>query len=112
MGKRLTIAKEQVTHGEWEQWLRDNVNFTKRTAQNFMKCAERFGNTKSISFLNPTQMIALLTLPEAETDDFIKQKKDEGKPVEDMTVKTLRQEIKDWKQLQAGMNHVGRRKKG
>ena len=42
-----------------------------------------------MSDLNPTQMIALLALPESETETFIEQKKSEGNPVEDMTIKTL-----------------------
>jgi chromosome segregation ATPase len=49
------------------------------------------------SDLSLSQVTELLSLPEAETETFIEQKKAEGKPVEDMTVKTLRQEIKDWK---------------
>ena len=97
VGKRLSEAKKQVAHGEWGDWLEKKVNFSERTAQRFIKCAERFSNPTSMSDLNPTQMIALLALPEAETETFIEQKKAEGNPVEDMTVKTLREEIKEWK---------------
>lgn len=97
VGKRLIEAKKQVAHGEWADWLSQNVNFSQQTANKFMKCAEQFSNYASIRNLNPTQMIALLALPEPETEDFIKQKEVEGNPVEDMTIKTLRQEIKDWK---------------
>ena len=97
VGKRLIEAKKQVAHGEWENWLKGKVNFTRETASRFMKCAERYSNVTSISLLNPTQMITLLSLPESETEIFIEQKKAEGNPVEDMTVKTLREEIKEWK---------------
>jgi hypothetical protein len=97
VGKRLIEAKKQVAHGEWADWLKNNVSFTQQTANKFMKCAERFSNYASIRNLNPTQMIALLALPETETETFIEQKKAEGNPVEDMTVKTLRDEIKKWK---------------
>lgn len=55
-------------------------------------------NRTSMSDLNLTQMIALLALPESETQAFIEQKAAEGTPVEDMTVKTLRQEVKAWKE--------------
>lgn len=97
VGKRLIEAKKQVAHGEWENWLEQKVNYSQSTATRFMKCAERFGNLATLQDLNPSQTIALLSLPEGEIETFIEQKKAEGNPVEDMTVKTLRQEIKDWK---------------
>ena len=97
VGKRLIEAKKQVAHGEWAEWLERNVSFTERTARSFIACANRFAeNRKLISDLNPTQVITLLALPEAETENFIEQKKAEGNPVKDMTVKTLKQEIKGW----------------
>lgn len=97
VGKRLIEAKKQVAHGEWETWLERNVGYSQSTATRFMKCAERFGNLATLQDLNPSQTIALLALPESETETFIEQKKAEGNPVEDMTVKTLREEIKEWK---------------
>ena len=95
VGKRLIEAKKQVAHGEWENWLDKNVGYSKQTARRFMQCAERFGNRSMSSDLSLSQVTELLSLPEAET--FIEQKKAEGNPVEDMTVKTLREEIKEWK---------------
>lgn len=63
-----------------------------------MDCAERFPNVKSIADLNSTQMIQLLSLPDTkDTENFIEQKESEGTPISDMSVKTLRQEIKKWK---------------
>lgn len=97
VGKRLIEAKKQVAHGEWENWLDKNVGYSKQTARRFMQCAERFGNRSMSSDLSLSQVTELLSLPEAETETFIEQKKAEGKPVEDMTVKTLREEIKEWK---------------
>ena len=98
IGKRLIIAKSLVKHGEWIYWLENNFKLSYRTAKNFMDCAERFPNVKSIADLNSTQMIQLLSLPSAEdTEKFIKQKESAGTPVSDMSVKTLRKEIKQWK---------------
>ena len=97
IGKRLILAKSLVKHGEWIYWLENNFKLSYRTAKNFMDCAERFPNVKSIADLNSTQMIALLALPEADTEKFIEQKEVAGTPVSDMSVKTLRKEIKQWK---------------
>ena len=75
---------------------------TERTAQNFMKVAERFSNTKLISHFNSTQLITMLALPAGEEENFIAEKAAEGKPVETMSVKTLRASIKGWKAKVAG----------
>lgn len=97
VGKRLTQAKSQIPHGQWQIWLADNFNLTERTAQRFMKCADRFSKTTSMSDLNSTQMIELLALPEGETENFISEKKSAGTPVEEMTIKTLREEVAKFK---------------
>lgn len=56
-----------------------------------MSVAERFANSESIPILKTTQMIALLSLPDAEeTEKFIEAKAAEGKQVADMTIKQLR----------------------
>ena len=97
IGKRLITAKKLVAQGEWLNWLDSNFNLTERTAQNFMRIAERFGKTKSISDLNSTQMIAMLALPKGEEEKFIAEKAAEGTPVEEMKVKELREEVAKWK---------------
>ena len=97
VGKRLTQAKSMVQHGEWANWLENNFSLSQNSAIGFMRVAKRFGNSQLTVKLNPTQMVEMLSLPEGETEKFIAQKAAEGTPVEDMTVKTLREEIKQWK---------------
>ena len=77
VGKRLIQAKSLVNHGHWQHWLELNFQLTERTAQNFMKCAERFGKTEINFGFSSTQMIALLALPDAEeTEKFFAEKAD------------------------------------
>ena len=97
IGKRLIQAKSLVQHGQWQTWLQNNFQLSYSSAKNFMAVAERFGKSQSIGFLNSTQMIAMLALPKADTEKFIEQKEAAGTPVSDMSVKTLRKEIKQWK---------------
>ena len=97
VGKRLIQAKELVAHGDWQNWLNNNFNLKVRMAQNFMAVAERFGKTHSNAFLNQTQLITLLALPEGDEENFIAAKAAEGKAVDSMTVKQLRDEIKRYK---------------
>lgn len=97
VGKRLSLAKSKLSHGEWQNWLEDNFNLSYSSAAKFMKIAERFSKVESIPFLGTAQMIQLLALPEGEEEKFIEKKKNEGTPVEDMTVKTLREEVVKYK---------------
>lgn len=98
IGKLLTIAKRKVAHGEWSDWLADNFKFTIRTADRFMQCAKRFSNWSPASNLTSSQMIELLPLKAADTEEFLNQKASEGQSVETMTKKVLREEVKKWKQ--------------
>ena len=97
IGNLLIQAKEQVPHGEWRNWLADKIDFSIRTADRFMKCAERFSNWTPASNLNSSQMFELLSLKQADTESFFTSKENEGTPVSDMSKKTLRDEIKKWK---------------
>ncbi|MBF5004769.1 DUF3102 domain-containing protein [Diaphorobacter caeni] len=41
-GALLVQAKEQVAHGQWENWLRENCTVAPRTARSYMKLATAF----------------------------------------------------------------------
>ena len=97
IGNLLIQAKKQVSHGEWGKWLADNIDFTVRTADRFMKCAARFGNWTASSNLNSSQMFELLALKAADTEEFFDSKAAEGTPVENMSARTLREEVKKWR---------------
>ena len=74
VGKRLIQAKSLVPHGGWLPWLEQNFQLKQRAAQTFMACAERFGKIQINLDFKPTQMIALLSLPDEETEKFIAEK--------------------------------------
>ena len=97
IGKELTAAKQEVGHGNWANWLEENFQLNQQTANRFMRVAERFGKLSINAQFNSTQMIVMLSLPERETEKFIAEKAAAGTPVESMSVKTLRAEVKDWK---------------
>lgn len=48
IGKCLEAAKEKVKHGEWEEWCTENLGYSQRQAQRFMKIADTYGNENSI----------------------------------------------------------------
>lgn len=97
VGKRLTQAKELVPHGDFGSWLEKNFSLSQPTASRFMRCAERFANYSTLNNFNSSQLITMLELPADETKAFIEAKAAAGTPVEDMTVKKLREEVQQWK---------------
>lgn len=72
IGKRLIEAKELVAHGEWGAWLKDNVNYSQSSANNFMRIANEYDavNSQSLANLSYTQAVALLSVPAEEREEF------------------------------------------
>ncbi len=97
IGQELIECKKEVGHGNWANWLKENFNLSQNMAGKFMAIADRFGNSATSQNLNKSQMMEMLSLPTGEEENFIAEKAAEGVPVENMTVKQLRAEIKDWK---------------
>ena len=98
IGDLLLEAREQVKHGEWESWLKENVSFSRYTAHKFMQVSLRFSNVASTQHFNSAQMFELLALPKKHTDDFFEEKDRAGVDLEKLTEKELRQEVKAWKE--------------
>ena len=100
IGARLQEAKEQIGHGNFEDWCQENLNYSKRTAERFMKLATEFGgensllsNTTALSHFSITKALSLLKVPEEERETF-----DEEHKSEDMTTRELEEEIKRLKE--------------
>ena len=49
IGKRLHEAKLTLPHGAWGAWLQNEVEFSERTAQNFMRIAKEYRNPQLIA---------------------------------------------------------------
>ena len=72
IGRRLAEAKAIVPYGGWTAWLRDNVDYSERTAQNLMRCWEEYGKKDRMTLLEGvslTNAVALLgASPEQRTE--------------------------------------------
>lgn len=90
IGKRLMSVKESLPHGGWGKWLKEQVDFTDRTAQRFMKVASEFSNATTLSDLPKSKAFALLELPQEDRESFVKEN-----PVNEMTTRELQKAIKD-----------------
>lgn len=90
VGQRLMEAKASVPHGEWSEWLRLNVDFSVRTAQNLMAAAQEYGgrDITAMEQIGLTKAVQLLALPGDERAAFM-----EENPVEDMSTRQLKEAI-------------------
>ena len=79
IGRRLKEAKSLLPHGEWGNWLKERVEFSPSTAQNFMKIFDEYGteqislfgdkaNTQTLGNLPYTKALRLLSLPAEERE--------------------------------------------
>lgn len=96
IGKRLVEAKAQLSHGEWLPWLEKKVEFSERSAQQYIRLWKEYGKSATVADLGVRKALVLLALPESEREDFAGEKHDvngEEKTVSDMTVKELEKAI-------------------
>ena len=100
IGRRLLEAKALVPAGEWVKWLKDNVDYSVRTAQNLMAlCQEYDGQqTQALARLSYTQAVMLLALPQEEREDFA-----ETHDMDALSTRELQKEIQALKAEKAEM---------
>lgn len=97
IGKRLIEAKQQLSHGEWGPWVEQNVPYSQRWANQYMKVATEFANWNPSSNLNQKKIFALLSLPAGEVETFLAQPHEvngQQKTVDEMTSRELAATIK------------------
>lgn len=93
IGKRLSIAREQVNHGEWMNWVSSNLGYSYDTTNNLIKVYKEFPNFDANQNLGFQKMLSLTSIKdEDERQDFIDKHE-----VEDMTTRKLQDEIKKYK---------------
>ena len=66
IGQRLIEAKAMLPHGEWLPWLTEQVEFSERTARNFMRLAREWTNRQALADLGAAKALTLLALPPEE----------------------------------------------
>lgn len=101
IGKRLSIAKQQVGHGNWINWVNDNLGYTRQTASNLIKVYETYPNGNSSLHLNFKQALALTSVDEEIREEILKNEKLEDKSVKETKeiIKKYKEEIQRQKEL-------------
>ena len=101
IGRCLIEAKDMLSHGEWLPWLTEKVEFSPRTAQNFMRLAREWSNTQTLADLGASKALALLALPPEERETFLEEHN-----VVDMSARQLDQAIKERDEARAAAEHA------
>lgn len=103
IGRCLTEAKQTIPHGEWLPWLNERVEFSERTARNFMRLSREGSNRQALADLGAAKALTLLALPAEERESFIAENHvvgGEEKTVIDMTSRELERAIRERKEAQ------------
>jgi hypothetical protein len=61
-GELLIEAKSLLKHGEWGNWLAENVAFTERTAQSYMKLARNWDSLSKNETISDLGLVKTLSL--------------------------------------------------
>lgn len=110
IGQRLLQAKGAVGHGNWESWLRENVEYSPRTAQRLIASYERFGdgqqkifgrnaNPEQLAELNKTQIMTLMSIRDEEQClAFMEDHKEDIKDMSKAELEAVAKELNGTKQ--------------
>lgn len=101
IGNELIAAKEEVGHGGWADWLKENFDWTQQTANRFMRVSERFGKLNNVVQFKPSTLQAMLALPEGTEEEFIEEQTEKGTPLEKQSARQVKKNVDEWKQKHA-----------
>ncbi len=108
IGEKLLLAKGAVGHGNWGRWLKDNVDYSERTAQNIITIYKNFNNKETKLFgtvpdaellgkLNQSQLLALSSIKDEEKrTKFMNEHKEE---LPDMSKQELTKALAELKEV-------------
>ena len=99
-GARLEVIKERLPHGEFENWCKNNLSFSKSKAEKMMKLNQKLSDknsflakTESITDIGITKVWALLSAPDDVAEEVINNPESA-----DMSTREFKEEIRKLKQ--------------
>lgn len=84
IGRRLVEVKSMLPHGAWGDYLKNEVNYSHSTANNFMRIFEEYGaaqqslfgpeaKSQTLGNLPYTKALQLIAVPEDEREEFVRE---------------------------------------
>ena len=99
-GARLEVIKGKLPHGEFEEWCKNNLSFSKSKAEKMMKLNQKLSDknsflakTESITDIGITKIWALLSAPDDVAEEVINNPESA-----DMSTREFKEEIRKLKQ--------------
>lgn len=96
IGRTLLEVKKNLSYGEFQNWLENEINYSKSTAYNFMKVAKEFPDFHAVGNLGMKKLLALTGI-EAESREKVIANND----LDNMTVKEVEEVVKMEQQLES-----------
>ena len=93
LGRVLSEAKPLVPHGEWDAWIRENADMSRRTAEQYMQAYAKFGADPQIAKLGTSKVLKLLPLPGEQLEQLF-----EENDVKSMSTRQLDEAIRNQKE--------------
>ena len=92
IGRRLCEVKGMIPVGRWGEWLRENVRFSERTAQNMMQIYGEYGDgiPRGLARASITNALQLIGLPEDMKTELI-----EDGSAESLSTRQLKERIRE-----------------
>ena len=100
IGRRLKEAKASLPYGQWSDWLKNEVEFSQSSANNFMRLFEEYGSShlslspgedsQTFANLPYSKALQLLAIPKDEREAFVEEHN-----VDELSVSELKQVIKE-----------------
>lgn len=106
IGKKLNTVKENIEYGEFCNWIEDKVQFSQRTANNFMKIAKEFSNSQHVSNLGTRKLMLLAGIENEIREEIIEENN-----LESITSNELKEIINNKKGVETKPKFTGKIKK-
>lgn len=94
IGNTILEVQHNLQKGDFESWLKTGINYSRRTAYNFMKIAKEFSNVQPVAQLGMRKLLALAGIEAEEREKFIQEN-----DLKNMTVKEVEETIEMKKKL-------------
>lgn len=94
IGKTLNEVKENLPYGEFQSWLENEINYSVRTAYNFMRIAKEFPDVQPVAQLGMRKLLALTGIESEDREKIINDN-----DLENMTVKEVEKTLEEEKMI-------------
>lgn len=102
IGARLHYVKENdLTHGQWEKWCKDSLNFSARNARRYIGVYDRFSNRTLVSEMGLKKMDMLTAFDDEELETPVSLPSGEVKKPIDMSQAEIEKYKKQLKETES-----------